>query len=70
MEMKKIYYCLGGVALSIALVACGNDAQKTGQSAPSGASQQAVEAPVAMFLVYCSCPGLSAMMKRRAGVEK
>ena len=30
----------------------------------------AVEAPVAMFRVYCSWPGVSAMMKLRLGVEK
>ena len=30
----------------------------------------AVEAPVAMLRVYCSWPGVSAMMKFRRGVEK
>jgi len=30
----------------------------------------AVEDPVTMLRVYCSCPGLSAMMKRRLGVAK
>ena len=30
----------------------------------------AVEAPVAMLRVYCSCPGVSAMMNLRFGVEK
>ena len=30
----------------------------------------AVEAPVAMLRVYCSWPGVSAMMKCRFGVEK
>ena len=30
----------------------------------------AVEAPVAMLRVYCSWPGVSAMMKLRRGVEK
>ncbi len=28
------------------------------------------EAPVAMLRVYCSCPGVSATMKERLGVEK
>jgi hypothetical protein len=30
----------------------------------------AVEAPVAMLRVYCSWPGVSAMMNLRLGVEK
>jgi hypothetical protein len=30
----------------------------------------AVEAPVTMLRVYCSCPGVSARMKRRRGVAK
>ena len=30
----------------------------------------AVDAPVAMFRVYCSWPGVSAMMNLRRGVEK
>ena len=30
----------------------------------------AVDAPVAMLRVYCSWPGVSAMMKLRFGVEK
>ena len=30
----------------------------------------AVDAPVAMLRVYCSWPGVSAMMNRRLGVEK
>jgi hypothetical protein len=47
MEMKRIYYCLGGVALSIALVACGNDAQKSSQDTAGGGSQQVAEAPTA-----------------------
>ena len=29
-----------------------------------------LEAPVTMFLVYCSCPGVSATMKLRRSVEK
>ena len=29
-----------------------------------------VDAPVAMFRVYCSCPGVSAMMNFRRAVEK
>ena len=33
-------------------------------------ARSAVEAPVAMLRVYCSCPGVSATMKRRAGVAK
>jgi hypothetical protein len=30
----------------------------------------AVDAPVTMFRVYCSWPGVSAMMNFRRGVEK
>ena len=30
----------------------------------------AVEAPVTMLRVYCSCPGVSATMNLRASVEK
>ena len=30
----------------------------------------AVEAPVTMLRVYCTCPGVSAMMNLRRGVEK
>ena len=30
----------------------------------------AVEAPVAMLRVYCTCPGVSAMMNLRFSVEK
>ena len=33
-------------------------------------ASSAVDAPVTMFLVYCSCPGVSAMMNFRFGVEK
>jgi hypothetical protein len=47
MEMKKIYYCLGGVALSIALVACGNDAQKSSETTSGEGAQQVAEAPTA-----------------------
>ena len=45
MEMKRIYYCIGGIALSVALVACGNDAQKPGATAPAGQPETVVEAP-------------------------
>lgn len=43
MEMKKICYCLGGIALSVALVACGNDGQRAGSSAPGGQSDTVVD---------------------------
>ena len=33
-------------------------------------AQSAVEAPVTMLRVYCSCPGVSATMKWRRAVEK
>ncbi len=33
-------------------------------------ARSAVLAPVAMFRVYCSCPGVSAMMNLRFFVEK
>jgi hypothetical protein len=33
-------------------------------------ARSAVEAPVAMLRVYCSCPGVSAMMNFRFGVAK
>ena len=33
-------------------------------------ARSAVEAPVAMFRVYCSWPGVSAMMNFRRSVEK
>ena len=33
-------------------------------------ARSAVEAPVAMFRVYCSWPGVSAMMNFRLSVEK
>jgi hypothetical protein len=33
-------------------------------------ARSAVDAPVAMFRVYCSCPGVSAMMNFRLSVEK
>ncbi len=36
----------------------------------SSTASSAVEAPVTMLRVYCSWPGQSAMMKRRAGVRK
>ena len=32
--------------------------------------ESAVDAPVAMLRVYCSWPGVSAMMNLRCGVEK
>ncbi len=43
--MKKIYYCLGCVALSVALVACGDDPQKSAVSEPSTQSEMVVGAP-------------------------
>jgi hypothetical protein len=33
-------------------------------------ASSAVEAPVTMFRVYCTCPGVSAMMNLRFGVAK
>ena len=33
-------------------------------------AQSAVDAPVTMLRVYCSCPGVSATMKWRRAVEK
>ena len=33
-------------------------------------AMSAVEAPVAMLRVYCSCPGVSATMNLRVSVEK
>ena len=36
----------------------------------STTATSAVEAPVAMLRVYCSCPGVSAMMNFRRDVEK
>ncbi len=33
-------------------------------------TRSAVEAPVAMLRVYCTCPGVSAMMNFRLAVEK
>ena len=33
-------------------------------------ARSALDAPVAMLRVYCSCPGVSATMKRRRGVAK
>ena len=36
----------------------------------SNTAASAVEAPVAILRVYCSCPGVSATMKRRLEVEK
>ena len=49
-----------------------------GSSLPSAArvasirmtATSAVDAPVTMLRVYCSCPGASAMMNLRTGVEK
>ncbi|MND90673.1 hypothetical protein D3C80_827650 [compost metagenome] len=39
----------------------------TASTSTTAASQ--VEAPVAMLRVYCSCPGVSATMKLRRGVD-
>jgi hypothetical protein len=36
----------------------------------STTAASAVDAPVAMLRVYCSCPGVSAMMNLRRAVEK
>ena len=33
-------------------------------------ARSAVEAPVTMLRVYCTCPGVSAMMNLRLGVAK
>lgn len=42
MVMKKVFYCLSGVAFSIAMVGCGNDGQKVESSSPT---QTVVESP-------------------------
>ncbi len=56
MEMKKIYYCIGGMALSVAVAACGNDAQKASSGAPAGSAETVVESP-AMAPVAQSAKG-------------
>ena len=40
------------------------------RASTSTIATSAVEAPVTMLRVYCSCPGVSARMKRRRGVAK
>ena len=40
------------------------------RASTSTIARSAVEAPVTMFRVYCSWPGVSAMMKRRWAVAK
>jgi hypothetical protein len=56
---------------SVAMNACRRDCSTT----PLRASirmieRSAVEAPVTMLRVYCTCPGVSAMMNLRRGVAK
>ncbi len=40
------------------------------RASTSSTATSHVEAPVAMLRVYCSCPGVSAMMNRRRAVVK
>ncbi len=40
------------------------------RASTSTIATSAVEAPVTMLRVYCSCPGVSARMNRRRGVAK
>ena len=40
------------------------------RASTSTIARSAVEAPVTMLRVYCSCPGVSAMMNRRWAVAK
>lgn len=50
MRMNKLLYCIGSVAFSVAIVACGNNGsektEKVGQTTPVGQSQSAAEAPM------------------------
>jgi hypothetical protein len=45
MKMKKLCYCLGGIALSIAVAACSNEAQKDASNAPAGQDKAVAETP-------------------------
>ena len=56
---------------SDAMNACRRDCSSTPLRASTRISaRSAVEAPVTMLRVYCSCPGVSAMMNLRRGVWK
>jgi len=45
MKMKKLLYCFGGVALSLALVACGNNTNKAEKTAATAAPAEQAPAP-------------------------
>ena len=60
-----------GMRSSEAMNACRRDCSSTPMRASTSTiARSAVDAPVTMLRVYCTCPGVSAMMNRRRGVWK
>ena len=60
-----------GMRSSDAMNACRRDCSSTPlRASTSTSARSAVEAPVTMLRVYCSWPGVSAMMNLRRGVWK
>ena len=60
-----------GMRSSDAMNACRRDCSRTPlRASTSTSARSAVDAPVTMLRVYCSWPGVSAMMNLRRGVWK
>ena len=60
-----------GIRSSDAMNACRRDCSSTPlRASMSTSARSAVDAPVTMLRVYCSWPGVSAMMNFRRGVWK
>ncbi len=58
-------------AMALCRLVCGSSLPSAARVASTRMmAASAVDAPVTMLRVYCSCPGASATMNLRSGVEK